>query len=211
MKKIISLLLSVVIVISCVSVFADSDSSAKMETVLINIKSKVDIPAEFSEFSPYAYEQNGKTYYTFEWSKEEGNGYIEVSCDEQGRINRYYFYDNSLKSEKKLTSLSKDDIIKFAQDFLTKTVPDASLDYDEESWYVSNNTYRLTFRRYVSGAEVKDNYADLRIVVYNDIAYIRNMNVSYNYDAKWASGTPCNEGEELYKNEFPLELIYKDA
>lgn len=211
MKKTISILLAAVMILSSMFVFADNVMSNDMETALVSVKTRVDIPEEFSEFSPYAYQEGDKAYYTFEWSKEDGGSYIEVSCDGEGRINRYYFYDNSLKSEKKLTSLSKDDIIKFADDFLKKAVPEASLEFDEESWFVSNNTYRLTFRRYVNGNEVKDNYADLRIVVYNDVAYVRNMSVSYNYDAKWASGTPYADGEYSYKNEFPLELIYRDV
>lgn len=211
MKRTISILLAVVMILSGVSVFADNVMSKDMEAALVSVKSRVDIPEEFSEFSPYAYQEGDDAYYTFEWSKEDGGAYIEVSCDSEGRINRYYFYDNSLKSEKKITSLSKDDIVKFADNFLKKAVSEASLEYDEESWNVSNNTYRLTFRRYVNGNEVKDNYADLRVLVYNDVAYVRNMNVSYNYDAKWASGTPYADGENIYKKEFPLELIYRDV
>lgn len=216
MKKIISILLVTVMVLSCTAVFADNDASKAMETVLLNVKSKVDIPGEYTEFSPYAYDENGKTNYTFSWAKEDGNAHIEVSCDEQGRINRYYFYDNLLKSEKKLTSLSKGDIVKFAENFLQRALPEVYADaeafeFDAESWFVSNNTYRLTFRRYSGMKEVKDNYADLRIVVYDDIPYIRNMNVNYNYDAKWTTKTPDATGEHHYINVFPMELIYKDV
>lgn len=217
MKKTISILLALVMILSSVAAFADDVTSQAMENVLISVKSKVDIPAEFTEFSPYAYEENDRTYYTFSWQKEDGGAYIEVSCDGEGRINRYYFYDNSLKSERKLTSLSKDDIIKFAENFLKKAVPEAFVDendlfvYDEESWFVSNNTYRLNFTRQNNGYYVKNNYADFRIVIYDDVIYVRNMNVQYNYDAEFVSGSSTVEPEEFYKEAFPVEVIYKDV
>ncbi len=216
MKKTIGILLALVMIVSYIPVLADVDISQNMETVLLNVKSKVDIPEKFSEFSPYSYEQNGKAYYTFDWSKEDGKGNISVSCDEKGRITNYYFYDNTLKSEKKLTSLSKDDIVKFAEDFLKKTAPEAYEDennnfcYDDNSWFVSNNSYKLTFKRMYSDVEVKDNYADFRIVVYDDVAYVRNMDIAYNYDSDFSHGS-VNELESVYMEAFPVELIYKDV
>lgn len=216
MKKIISILLVTVMVLSCTAVFADNDASKAMETVLLNVKSKVDIPVEFSEFSPRTYEQNEKVYYSFDWSKEDGDGSINVSCDDKGRIISYYFYDRTLKSEKKLTSLTKDDIKKFAEDFLKKAVPEAyenennEFCYDDSSWFVSNNSYRLTFKRMYNDVEVKDNCVDFNIVVYDDIAYVRNMNVMHSYDVAFSQGS-VNELTSVYKEAFPIELIYKDV
>ena len=219
MKKIVSILLVLVMILSNVAVFADEDTSKAMETVLIGVKSKISIPAEFSEFNPYSYENDGNLSYTFSWSKKDENAHIEVGCDEKGRINRYYFYDNSLKSEKKLTSLSKDDIIKYAEAFLKKAVPEAFVNkddlliFDDSSWYVSNNTYRLTFGRMYKGVAVKDNFADLRVVVYDDVAYVRNMSVNYNYETEFLDVTHEEElnVEKAYSEAFPIELIYKDV
>ena len=225
MKKIISLLLCVLMVISSVSIFADSSASEAMETVLINVKSKVNIPEKFSEFTPYANEYDGKLSYEFNWQTEDGNSYIEVSCDDSGRIYRYYFYDNTLKSEKKLTTLSKDDIVKTAEEFLKKALPEAFttnndvLLYDDTSWNVSGNTYRIRFERYHDGIYVKDNFVDFRIFVYDNVAYVKSMNVAYNFE--YEDEFVLNESfvHPLYQynlvlsyNElFPLELIYRDV
>ena len=71
---------------------------------------------------------------------------MEISCDGEGRVTSYYFYDNTLRSEKKLTTLSKEDIISFADSFIKKSAPEAFSDendcfvYDDESWYVNNLT-----------------------------------------------------------------------
>ena len=215
MKKFISFFVALVMVLSVVPVFADNDASKVMEDVLINVKSKVDIPDEFTEFSPRVYEQNGKNFYCFNWQKEDGNGYIEVNCDSEGRITNYYFYDNALKSHKKITLLSKEDIIEFAEDFLKKSAPETFTEddffvFDEESWYVNNNSYVLDFIREKSGYNVKDNYANFRIVVYDDIAYVKDMNINYNYDTEFEYSS-VNELETVYKEAYPIELIYKDV
>ena len=110
MKKAISMLLAMIMVVSGITVFADDSTSKAMEDALINVKSKITIPVELSEFSPYTYEESGKTFYNFNWQKEDGGAYIQVSCDEEGSIMSYYAYDNSLRSEKKLTVLTKEDI-----------------------------------------------------------------------------------------------------
>ena len=225
MKKIIGLLLSLIMVVLCIPAFADSDVSANMETVLINVKSKVNIPDEFTEFSPHSYEQGDKIYYNFTWSKEDGNGYVEVSCDDKGRVINYYFYDNNLKSDKKLTSLSKDDVVKFAEDFLKKIVSEAFVNekdilvFDEESWSVSGNSYRLKFDRYFMNGYVKDNYADFRIMVYDDVAYVKSLNVNYNfeYEDEFVYSEdfiyPIDQYNLVleYNKLFPLELIYRDV
>ncbi len=217
MKKIISIIVVMILIVSGVSVYAESGVSYAMENVLVAVKQKVDIPENFTEFIPYTSEIGERTSYSFMWQNKDKNAYIEVSADDMGRISSYYFFDNSLKSDKKLTTLSKSDIIAFAEEFLRKTVPEVFADendilvFDENSWNVSNLIYNLSYKRMKDGIEVKDNYASVRVVVYNDVAYIKNMNLSFVYDAEFED---CYETiadyEEKYKNSFPVELIYRD-
>ncbi len=217
MKRIISLILTVVMVLSSITVFADSMTSKEMQDVLIKVKGRVDIPTELTEFTPQTSKQEGKTLYSFLWQSADGNAYIEVSADGGGRILQYYAYDNSLKSDKKLTALSKAEIIGTAESFLKKTAPEAfannddKLVYDEDSWYVNNLSYQLSFRRFRDGIEVKDNNASINIRVYDDKAYVRNAYINFNYDAKF-SNVPESVADykEKYKAAFPAELIYKD-
>lgn len=217
MKKAISMLLAMIMVVSGITVFADDSTSKAMEDALINVKSKITIPVELSEFSPYTYEESGKTFYNFNWQKEDGGAYIQVSCDEEGRIMSYYAYDNSLRSEKKLTVLTKEDILKFADDFMRSAVPEAfadendSLVYDDESWNVSSLAYGISYTRYKNGVEVKDNGANIRINVYNDVAYVRNMSVSFDYDAEFEeASTEITDYTNKYMESYPIELIYRD-
>ncbi len=217
MKKIVSIMVAMMLIASGISVCAESSVSHTMEQVLVNVKQKVDIPEHFTEFVPYTSQIGGKTNYSFMWQSQDKNAYIEVLTDDMGRISSYYFFDNSLKSDKKLTTLSKADILTFAETFLQKTVPEVFVDkndtltFDEDSWSVSNLVYNLSYQRMRKGIEVKDNYASVRVVVYDDVAYIKNMNLSFVYDAEFEDcDETINNYEEKYKNAFPIELIYRD-
>ena len=217
MKKITSLILTVVMIFSGTTVFADSTASNEMQDALIRVKQKIDIPKEYTEFTPYTSQQNDETNYSFLWQTAEGNAHIEVSADGEGRILQYYSYDNSLKSDKKLTVLSKDEIISFAESFLKKIAPEAfanindKLVYDKGSWYVNNLSYQLSFKRYRGGIEVKDHNASVNIKVYDDKAYVRDAHINFNYKAEFNDVVNViDDYVSKYKNAFPIELIYKD-
>lgn len=217
MKKLISLVLVLSVVLSCITVIADSTVSDDMQNVLIKVKQKIDVPEELTEFTPYTSQQNNKTIYSFMWQDKDGNAHIEVSADDRGRVLSYYSYDSSLKSDKKLTGWSKDEIIGFAETFLKKIAPEAfenendRLIYDEHSWYVNNLSYQLTFRRLHNGVEVKDNSANINVRIFDDKAYVRNVYINFNYDAKFNdSVSVIDDYESKYKTAFPVELIYMD-
>ncbi len=217
MKKLICLVLIFAVIFSCLTVFADSTVSNDMQDVLIKVKQKIDITKELTEFTSYTSQQNDKTNYSFMWQDKDGNAYIEVSADDEGRILSYYSYDNTLKSDKKLTGWSKGEIVDFAEGFLKKIAPEAfenendRLVYDEDSWYVNNLSYQLNFRRFHGGVEVKDNSANINIRIYDDKAYVRNTYINFNYDAKFDdSMSVIDDYEAKYKAAFPIELIYMD-
>ncbi len=217
MKKIISMLLALVMVVMIVPVLADGEVSEAMKTALINVKSRVDIPDNFTEFSPHSYEENGKIRYTFKWSTEDGNAYITVLCDEKGRITRYSINDNSVRYVKKLTALSKADIIKFADDFLKKAIPEGfvsetdCLVYDENSWGADGNSYTVGYDRICLDRKVKDNTVFIRIYVHNDVPTVNRMDAEYNYDGVFSTEDILELNTDKYKEAFPVELIYRDV
>ncbi len=201
---------------SSIIVSADTAASKRLEDILVFVKEKIEIPEELTEFSSYTSLRNEKESFAFLWQDKDGNAHIEITADDKGRITDYYFFDSRLKTDKKITVLSKKDIIAFAEKFMRKTVPEAFSDandclmFDEDSWNVSNLNYNLTYRRIRNGIEVKDNYLSIRIAVYDDVAYVRNMNLNIKYDAEFEDsfGEKLNYIEK-YKQSFPVELIYK--
>ena len=218
MKKFISMLLVFVMVVCCMGVFADGSSAQEMEKVLVAVKSKIDVSAELTEFNPYSSEYNGKVSYNFNWTDEKNTQNLDISCDSEGRINSYYYYHDAMRNSQKIASLTKSEIINFADNFIKEAMPEAFdaddvLVFDEQSWDVTNNSnYSLTYKRTKNGIEVKDNYAYVMVVVFDDLPYIRRMSVSYNYDADFDH--PAQEIEnytDVYMETFPIELIYRDT
>lgn len=216
MKRFLCVFLVLILALSA-SAYADTGITDKMQQALVSVKSRVDIPAGLTEFSPYSNETEGSINYTFSWHNEDGSANAEVVSDEKGRIKNYYSYDRTLKSDKKLTELSKDDIIAFANSFLKKALPEAfqngnTLTLRENSWNVNNLNYNLEFVRTYGGIEVKDNAVSLRIGVYDDKAYVRSMYANINYDAVFeAEGEAVSDIQDKYREAFPCELIYKDV
>ena len=217
MKRIVSLTLALVMLIIPMAVFADSVVSEDMQRVLLIVKSKASVPAELSEFSGHVTTGKDRKTYTFEWNDKEYNKSMSVSCDEQGRINSYYNYSVG-NSEKKLSTVSKQEIIDFAHTFLKQTIPEAfeneedKLIYDESTYNARGNLrYSLEFKRYRNHLMVKDNSASITLSITDDKIHVRNMSVNFEYDASFEEETQDIENfSEKYKEAFPLELIYCD-
>lgn len=217
MKKILCLLVVFSLFMCCFPAFADEATSKEMEEVLIAVKQRIDIPEEYTEFTTYSNVYNGDTSYSFMWSDKDYEKSIEVSADGDGNIVRYYAYNRQLKNTKKLTKLSKTDIIAFGEEFLKGIAPKAfemdndELVYDEKSWSVNNASYQFRFTRFRDGIEVKNNNASVTVMVYDDVPFIRSADVFVDYDAVFETVPEEIENyEAIYREAFPAELIYMD-
>ena len=110
MKKIISLAVAMFMFITGTTVFAQmgSDTVTKevgeapikitstdsLEKALINVKSRIEIPANLDIFESSSYVNDEKTYYNFSWRDADYNASLNISCDYKGRITDYYRYSN---------------------------------------------------------------------------------------------------------------------
>lgn len=217
MKKLISIILIVIMLVLPIGASADSTTSKDIEKVLIAVKTKVDIPSELTEFSSYVSERKGKTYYNLEWANEDFSKNMSVSCDSEGRIINYYNYAND-NSNKKISSFSREEIVDFASKFIQKTLPETNrgegdvLVYDENSYDARGNMrYSMRFDRKKESVKVKDNYASVTVCETDGKLYIRSMDVSYDYDTEFVlSADIVSDYAEKYKSAFPAELIYRN-
>ena len=217
MKKTISLLLAMVMLSLSMPVMAAKEDASKMQEVLLLVKEKISIPEELTEFSGNISEYAGKISYYFDWTSTDYEKSISVSCDDAGRIISYY--DSSLKvSDKKISAISKAEIIAFAEEFLRKTAPEAFLSeddrlfYDEDAYVASGNMrYNLTFIRKKGGVPVNNSNASVTVGIWEDEMYVRSMNISFDYDTAFAQSTAELENyQERYKELFPMEPVYQD-
>lgn len=216
MKKILCVVIATMLCMP-LGVFADATGAQAMQEALVCVKNKIEVPHELSEFSPYSYENGGKTSYTFMWQNKESDTSMEIASDSEGRITNYYFHDSKLKSDKMLTKLSKSDILTFAEEFIKEALPEvyegaSTLVFREKSWSVNGVNYNLEFVRTYNGIEVKDNAVSVRITVYDDVPCVRSMYANINYDAAFENeGETVADYEKKYREVFPEEVIYKDV
>ncbi|MBR3942188.1 MAG: S-layer homology domain-containing protein, partial [Clostridia bacterium] len=218
MKKIIALLLCVVLLMGTLPVFAAQEDSEKMQEVLLIVKGKITVPETLSEFSSNVAEYDKVKSYRFEWSTPEFDEYLTISCDEKGRIQSYRT-SSYTATDKKITDVSKAEIIAFAESFLRKIAPEAFkgetdlLVYNENDYYASGNlSYSVTFVRKKDGILVKDNQASVNLFVTEEGEIkIRNANINVDYDRDFAeTGEDFAGYEAKYKELFPVEMIYRD-
>lgn len=217
MKKIISFLLMIMLVVASVPSFASSEESDKMQQVLLAVKSKIEIPAELSEFSGHVSNYNDRITYRFEWTSPDYEKNISVTSDEKGRVMSYY--NNSFKtSDKRLSDISKSELVSFASDFLIKTAPDTYINendlfvYDEDSFSAMGSlSYNIGFVRQKDGIKVKNNSASVNLCIVDGQIKVRSMNVNYDYDAQFEqTGSDIDNYALKYKELFPVELVYQN-
>ena len=91
MKRILSFVMCVMILCTAMGVSADTSSATEMEGVLLNVKSKIYVPDNLTEFGSGVNVNGDKTGYQFFWSDKDRNETLEISCDDKGRINNYYY------------------------------------------------------------------------------------------------------------------------
>lgn len=217
MKRVISVFLALMMLVTAFPALADSNASKEMENVLLIVKSKVDVPEELSEFSGRVLGSSERVSYSFDWNNKDYSKSMSVYADSDGRITSYHYY-SPVFSDKKLSPVSKKEIIDFAYGFLKKTLPEAFKDesdtliYDEKSYNARGNLrYSLRFDRYKNSVAVKDNSAALTLSIEDDKVCVRNMSLSYDYDAEFEADEEIIENYiEKYKKTFPTELIYCD-
>ncbi len=217
MKKMISILLAMMMLLMSLPVFGAKEDATKMQEVLLLVKEKITVPKELSEFSGDVSDYNGIMSYYFSWTSPDYEKSMSVSSDEQGRIKSYN--KHTFKgSDKRLSHLSKTELIAFAEAFLKTTVPEAFasetdlLVYDEEGYYVSGNLmYNIGFNREKDGIPVKDNYANVCLSVVDEEIQVRSMDIHFAYDAEFdEKREDITEYQEKYQALFPVELVYQD-
>ncbi len=216
MKKITALLLALLMLVP--SAYADMTASSELKEVLIAVKNKVDIPSELSVFESNISKYNEQTYYNFGWYSSDYEKSISISADKNGRVRNYYSYTQKM-SEKKLSGISKKEIISFSEEFLKKTLPEMHTDptdelvFEEKSYSAEASLrYTLTYKRYKSGVYVKDNFVNVTVCISDDdIPYIRSMSANIDYETPFAEKSgEIQDFAQKYMETFPVELLYRN-
>ncbi|MDO5397444.1 MAG: S-layer homology domain-containing protein [bacterium] len=192
--------------------------SKSMEKALLNVKSRIDIPAELTEFSGGASDFDYRSGYSFTWRDKENERSISVQSDSEGRILNYSYYSpkRSYSGEPVLTKVPRDKAVSLTEEFLKKAVPEAfadssdrlefdSVSFDEDS----ESGFNVSFKRMKNGAQVLNNSAYID-ADYNDGSLtIWMFNLDYDYDAEFENtADEITDAAASYRSIFPEEMVY---
>ena len=223
MKKLIAILVILAMCISTSGISVMAESS-EMETALIAVKGKIQIPREAKNFDSRTHTEKNeikeKTIYTFEWYDDNRNIEISVRCDNKGRIILYRMDKYPDEDQKAFTQLTKEQLFAEADAFVRKAVPELFENPDDCLVYNDNLTrgylgYRGTsfsfeYERIYKGVPVYDNSLSVTVTANSESMYISYMNSSWYYDVEF-DNTPDMEKNitDAYFSAFPVEMIYQ--
>lgn len=239
MKKGIGLILTVAIVLNSagVAVLADPGRTSAeevklkeagksapqdLERVIKAVKSKIDIPAEYTEFSSNINSGNFGTTWRFQWSSKQdemlkSGGSIEVMADSRGNITSYnhYKYDRNSEYKRRLPKITKNQALEAARRFVNYVSPDIAEQLSFEGGIDNSNIeftgdYRFNFYRAVNKIPFYDNSAS--ILVNGQTGEVSNFYISWTEDLKFddpSKALSLEQAEKIFKEDIGLVLKYK--
>ncbi len=212
MKKIISILL-IFTLLAVPTAFADETASNNLQSVLVKVKTKISVPEELSKFESNVSSYGGNVFYNFDWHTPDYEKSLSVTAGGEGNITNYGNYTEKV-SEKKLSGISKSEIIAYADSFIEKALPEmySELKLDPGSYRANGSSrYSFTYQRYMFDVPVKDNFVSITVCISeNDTLYIRNMSANIDYETLFVGSTESIDNHvEKYMEAFPLELVYR--
>ena len=172
MKKLFAIILALLMLVP--TAYADTTASGELEKVLVAVKNKIDVPAQLNIFESNISKYGEQTYYNFDWHSPSYDKSVSVSADEEGHIISYYAYTQKM-AQKKLSGISKKEIISFAEEFIKKAIPEMYSDptdvliFDEKSYSAGSSLrYSLAYKRYKNEVYVKDNFVNVTVGITDD-------------------------------------------
>ena len=208
-KKILSILMAMSIAVaSAVPVLAMSMTEA-VETV----KSKVNVPAEYTEFdiSHRTDNEENKTY-SMRWTNEKNNT-INVISDEEGHI---LDYDKYIKQDyDAFVTDNRDDITDKIVEQAKQLLPECFTETDTYRKYSEhlnkNGSGSVVLARYKDDVMVWDNKIDIGFVYDGENYEITNLMSNHDYKATFGENTTGDGLEEKYLALSDMKLQYNAA
>ncbi len=146
-----------------------------LEKAIALVKSRMEIPAAYTEFNGDVYDNGGKTQFRLRWSSgsyslSPVNGSVQVTVDENGVVSDYYAYssDRSYDGIRRLPSLTAGQAADRAGKFLAAMCPDIAgqVSYDKgvKNCNVEyDGSYSFYFYRLANGIPFYDNSVYMQV------------------------------------------------
>lgn len=209
-KKITAAFLAAAMMISAFPAMAADG----MESALVTVKSRIDVPQELTEFRSQTSSDDRGTQYMFIWRDKESKDDLTVSADDAGHISSYRYYAES-EAEKEVFR-PRSEYYAAAESFLKKAAPELFSNDDdrivnkENNSVIRDNTATLSFERQIGGIPVVGNDASVT-VKYRDGSYtVISCNINWDYKTQTESADHAGAVEaKKYYEVFPLEMVYR--
>lgn len=224
MKKLVSYLLTAAMLFSVIGVSADSGvtspSALTMQQVLVAVKEKINIPSEADKFESNSSTDDDGTVYDFSWHNDARTIAIDIECDDKAHIKSYNIYRDNNGDYSRLSTVTKEQAMSAADEFIKKAVPEAFQNsddcfvYDEKSsgayLNFSNSEYWFSYIRVKDGAKVKSNDARVQTEVYGDKVEVTSFSCEWDYKTEFEPSESFDgDLTAKYIEQFPVELVYE--
>ena len=216
MKKLLSVILAVLLMLSAIPALAEDD----MQRTLGIIKERIGPTDEFDEFrSSEMSDCDGNTTYNFYWSSsnEENDKRMRITALSGGIITDYHFYDSAYDGAENKATINRpsyDEARKKAAELLKTLNPDVAdklvLSTFDETESIGGGDFVFRLQRTENGIPVRGD--DGSVSVSEKLDRITDMSLTYTAGASFPSpdGTIAQEAaKEAFKSEIGMEMQYK--
>lgn len=185
MKKIISVVLTLVMALSVLPAYAENTDES--QGVLLSVKERIPDTLEFEEFQSSVMEGENFKVYSFDWHSESKNKSMSVTAYDNGIITGYRYYDktgNNSQSKPSINKMLSDEAMKKAQKLANALNPmigdkiRVEKMTDREDLF--SDTYAFRLQRYENDIPVYGNIG--YISVNSDGTQILRYNINYSYN-----------------------------
>lgn len=224
MKKVrqtAALIMALIMVWTVIPVSAAESSG--LESAILSVKTRVDIPAECMEFTSQTRSDDNTTVYQLEWRTKEDSDTQEscsVSITDKGDIINYNLYEErdyySYSSDAKFAKLTEEEYVNIAKEWLFKVNPqwESEMPSDKISCSELNiygKTVSVTFERYINGLPFCGDGAHVQIDketgtvsgMWSDHTYAENIQFA-------DKAISVEEAEKKFLEASPMELQYTE-
>ena len=208
-KRITAAFLAAAMMMAAMPAFAADD----MESTLVTVKSRIDIPQELTEFRSGTYVNGDGTVYRFTWNDSDRNGELSVMADGEGHISSYSRYIDTDGEKEEFRP--REEYYAAAEAFIKKAAPELFADENDrlvrsdENRVIRDNMASFGFERRINGIPVADNNASV-VVRYTKGTYnVIDCNINWDYKAQTAQESGAEISAAGYYEVFPLETVYR--
>lgn len=215
MKKIISMLLVVTMIITCmVPVMASEKTTSDnaLANAIKAVKEKIEIPSDCNKFNYYINSDGDLTTWALEWTSENGKS-INVSINQNNLIRSYYSFDRAASSDdKKIPKYSEEQGRVIAEKFINKLDSKLLQQFkftEKNNLYVSNSDYIFNYVRNVNG--IQSSFNNISITVNKYTGAVKEYSCTYSSDVTFEDASKIISNEQAKKafiDKLGLKIVY---